>query len=189
MYKRCHQYIYDIKFQKTDHINIYLLRAVNKIGINNFEFFPLEFCKYETLPERELFWIKQYKTTDQNFGYNLRIDTISGMIPHDTTREKISNSLKNAYSEGRRSGIEHSKKLKLNWEDNPNRRKQQSKLFSQIKTKYEYFIYHSESKYIVINYTILKLLGYKNVIAEFHRRKSNDVMYKGIRIIRKSKGE
>lgn len=181
MYRRCHQYV------NLKEVNPYLLNAFGKIGIDNFDFFPLEFCDIALLVEREIWWMKHLRSHERNFGYNLRSDESGGMVPHAETREKISRNLKTQWALGVRG--DHGQKLKDNWKNNPDRRKQQSDILSKIKTKFEYEIHYPNGDVEFCMYVRLKELGLKNCITEFHRKKSNDIKYLGHRIIRHSRGE
>ena len=52
-----------------------IARAINKYGIDNFEFMIIEVVTdYMKLDERELYWINHYKSNDPSYGYNIRID-------------------------------------------------------------------------------------------------------------------
>lgn len=170
IYKRIHQHLYDLKNQR-DNENIYLLRSWIKYGEFNFEYFVLEYLEKddELVAKRELYWMSIYDSL--NNGYNLRSDSDSRMIVNEKTSEKISNRLKKEWSEGIRS--EHGKKLSENWKTTPERNKQQSELFSKLKTKYLYKINNE-----LLDYTQLKELGFQNVQATFHKKKSNIVTYK-----------
>jgi len=55
------------------------------------------------MAERELFWMVELSSTDSETGYNLRMDSSTGMITHDSTREKISKRVKKEYADGTRS--------------------------------------------------------------------------------------
>lgn len=189
MYKRCHQYVGDFKDNRSGRINSYLLNAITKSGIDNFEFFPLEFCDNSALSERELYWILNLKSTERNFGYNLRLDTTGGMIPNDETRRKITDSLRVQYEDGRRSGADHSKKMIENWKNNPGRAEQQSRILSNIKTKYEYVLYFSDGTSESCMYDRLKELDLHQSMSVFHRKKTNDVVFRNVRIVRHSRGE
>lgn len=104
VYRRCAQYVYDYANRHIGHLNDYLFAAMRKVGINNFEMFVLEFCESEALSERELVWIINFNTTDRNCGYNLRLDSSSGMLAHADTKSKISKNLKRQWAEGIRDG-------------------------------------------------------------------------------------
>lgn len=56
---------------RNNHCNRYLQNAWNKHGEDNFEFSVLEQCTLDEINDKEIFWIKQYNSTDVNFGYNL----------------------------------------------------------------------------------------------------------------------
>lgn len=187
MYRRCHQYVYDFNNRKIGHLNNYLYNAINKVGINNFEFFPLQFDEISKLRDLELAWMIHLKSTNTNYGYNIRMDSCTGMIVSKSTRLKISNNLRKQWKNGVRD--DHSEKLKNIWKNNTKRRNKQSKLFLKMKTKYEYKIYHQNGIIEKCYYARLVELGLKNVIATFYRKKNNDVKHKNYRIIRYPKGE
>lgn len=176
IYKRIHQHVYDLKNSRKDE-NPYLQNSWNKYGEFNFEYFVLEFLEEneELVAERELYWMNIYNSLEN--GYNLRSDSDSRMIVHKKTSKKISNRLKKEWSEGVRSN--HGEKLAKNWQDNPDRKVQQSKLFSKLKTKYLYKINGQ-----FYDYSQLKEMGYKNVLSEFYRKKTNIVTFKGVVIQR-----
>jgi group I intron endonuclease len=48
-----------------------LQRAINKYGLENFEFSTLEECRLEELSEREIFWIAEFRSNNKDYGYNL----------------------------------------------------------------------------------------------------------------------
>lgn len=185
-YKRSHQYVYDFRERKLGHLNNYLYNAIKKEGLDLFDFIPLEFVDKKLLTERELFWINHFKTTDRNYGYNIRMDSDNGMITSPETSLKISENLKHQWASGVRSG--HSDKLKQSWLNDHERKANQSALFSANKTKYEYLVFLPEGKK-VLNYTQLFELGLHNVMSGFHRTKSNDTVWKGVRIVRFPLGE
>ncbi|SPL81338.1 hypothetical protein [Yersinia phage fEV-1] len=187
MYKRCHQYVYDFRERSLGHINDYLHNAMMKVGVDNFEFFPLEFCTLEVIGERELWWMMTLNSIDRNHGYNLRLDSSTGMVTSQSTSEKISNSLKQQWRDGKREG--HSEKMKQHWGNSPDRRDQQSEIMSRHRTKYEYEVHHPDGHVETCGYKRLCELGIKNVISNFHRQESDDVACKGFRVIRFNKGE
>lgn len=176
IYKRIHQHIYDLKNNRKNE-NPYLQNSWNKYGRINFEYFVLEFLEEneELVAERELYWMNIYNSLEN--GYNLRSDSDSKMIVHEKTSKKISKRLKKEWSEGIRS--KHGEKLAKNWQNNPDRKVQQSKLFSKLKTKY---LYKINGQYY--NYSQLKETDYKNVQSEFHRKNTNITIFKGVVIER-----
>lgn len=96
---------YKAGFKKKDvrKINQYFLNSIEKHGPQSFTFEIVEVCPVEILADRELYWMTAHNSTDQTFGYNLRMDSSTGMITHETTREKISKRVKQEYANGTRS--------------------------------------------------------------------------------------
>lgn len=87
------------------HFSTHLQSAWNKYGEDNFEFQIVENIAFEGLTNDELvkllkkqeeYWIKEYKTTDRNFGYNSRVecDTNLGLKWPEESRKKFSESKK-----------------------------------------------------------------------------------------------
>lgn len=77
---------------KNRHSNSYLQRSYNKYGLQNFKFYILEECDKDTLSDREIYFIKKYKTKNKMYGYNLT-DGGEGTLGHarsDESRKKTS---------------------------------------------------------------------------------------------------
>lgn len=172
--QRWSQYEYDYKKQRTGHINRYLLNSMNKYGFSNFEFSVLEYCKIEDCSERELHWMICYKSFDQDFGYNLRVDTSSGMIVHELTSCKISERLKKEWSSGVRS--DHSSKMKESWSNRD--RSDQSDIMTKNLTKYVYRVTDNFGNTEELLHKQLNERGLANVVSEFHRKKTDKVKWK-----------
>lgn len=172
VYRRCAQYVYDYANRHIGHLNDYLFAAMRKVGINNFEMFVLEFCESEALSERELVWIINFNTTDRNCGYNLRLDSSSGMLAHADTKSKISKNLKRQWAEGIRDG--HSEKLKKSWANaSPLRRKEQTERFIKMRTKFTYVVHQSNGEKESCTYVRLKELGLHGAVGNMSRSKKN----------------
>ena len=75
--------------RKTKDENRHLINAWEKYGEDKFEYFVLEYLEIneELLKERELFWMKQYDSTNREKGYNLRMDSSTNMIVHEETKK------------------------------------------------------------------------------------------------------
>lgn len=76
--------------------NRHLINAWHKYGRSNFSYYVIEYVYEENedklneiLAERELYWITTLKTTDRNYGYNMRLDSSGKCIVHDETRQKL----------------------------------------------------------------------------------------------------
>lgn len=182
-FRRCAQYKYDFDRQRGDHLNQYLLAAMNKYGFDSFVFFPLEFCNESELAVREEYWMTTLKSTKREHGYNLRLDSSGGMRAHAETVTKIRANLKQQWASGLRDG--HSEKLKASWASDPVRSKTQSDRFSKTLTKYVYVVKPPRGRTITVKYRRLKELGLQSAVPVMCQKKSNDVMLKGYRIIKR----
>lgn len=184
IYLRIKDHINKFKNKNKD-ANSYLLKSVEKYGIENFEYFVIEFLDLDEkiVAKRELYWMKVYKSLDERFGYNLRSDSETNMIVHEKTSEKISNRLKKEWKEGIRS--EHSKKLSENWKSTPERNKIQSEIMSKALTKYKYLLFDLNNIFIEeCNYQKLKSMKLKNCIADFKKKQSDKIKFKKYIIVR-----
>lgn len=178
-YKRYCQYVSDFKRKDKNRINEYLLASMCKHGFDCFTFSVVEFCDISICSERELFWIIHHQSTEQDKGYNLRLDTGTGMVVSPLTSQKISNRLKTEWSNGTRNG--HSDKMKTNWETRD--RVAQATIMRSNLTRYKYIVYFDQGT-VEISYKELVELGMKNVLSSFIRKNSNKVMFKGVSIER-----
>lgn len=100
--------------------NRHLTRAINKYGINNFDFFIIEECSEEELDEKEKYYIKKYNTVNQNFGYNME----PGGENHNAWFVKLSKEERNEINK-KRSIAQKDKKLT----------KEHKKILSEAMTK------------------------------------------------------
>lgn len=188
LYRRCGQYKYDFKTRRLNHLNCYLIRSISAHGIENFEFFPLEFCGHDDLAERELYWMRELGSTDRRRGYNLRMDSSSGMITHSETRERMSENLRAQWAAGVRSN--HGEKLKAAWADaTVERRVQQAERMRSLRTKFEYEIRFPDGSTEVCDFRRLCELGLKSAPSSFARKRTDRVMIKGVQLTRRPIGE
>lgn len=76
---------------RRDHHNIYLQRAVDKHGIDNFRFDVVELCRKKNVYIRENHWTREFKASLNNGGYVLRneLDTRKWFLSEDV-KERIS---------------------------------------------------------------------------------------------------
>lgn len=73
---------------------IYLKRAIEKYGRENFKKEILEWCNsIEELNQKEIFWIKQLNSTNIEIGYNIALGGQGGNLGEESCK-KISNKLK-----------------------------------------------------------------------------------------------
>ena len=97
--KNIHNRWIEHKYRLNTHIhpNTKLQNAWDKYGEDNFEFIVLEKCDYDVIYEREKYWIKKYKSSEREFGYNLSTggeNTSEGSTWTNTQKENAS-KLKN----------------------------------------------------------------------------------------------
>lgn len=188
MYRRCSQYIYAFANESSDHLNPHLLAAMKKVGFDKFEMFVLEFCEPEKLPERELHWMTLFDTTDRNKGYNLRLDSSSGMLAHAETKLKISQNMKAQWASGIRDG--HSAKVKAAWaKATPQRAKEQQERFRKNKTKFSYVVVHPDGGRETCAYARLKELGIYSALGNMWRSNRNSTVCNGYQVYRHPIGE
>lgn len=184
-YKRYFQYVSGVRNKDLSKINEYLLRSFLKHGFENFRFDVVEFCSVEDCSERELYWIVTENTIDNKFGYNLRLDSSTGMIVHELTSKKISERLKHEWESGIRSG--HGEKLKKSWCFRD--RDKQSEFFTKVLTRYVYDLYYEDHCEIGLRYKDLRERNLKNVVGAFHKKQSDSVFFKGVNIVRRKLNE
>lgn len=61
---------HETSFIRGQAVNIHLQRAIDKYGIENFEFVILEEVCLENIDDKEKYWINCFKSYDEKFGYN-----------------------------------------------------------------------------------------------------------------------
>lgn len=93
--KNIHNRWIEHKYRLNTHIhpNAKLQNAWDKYGEDNFEFIVLEKCDYDVIYEREKYWIKEYKSSEREFGYNLSTggeNTSEGSTWTNTQKENAS---------------------------------------------------------------------------------------------------
>ena len=177
---RWRQYKYDYENRRTRCLNSYIMNAMLKHGFDAFSFSIVEFCDVGICSERELYWMDFYDSCNHDKGYNLRRDSSSGMITHESTSDKISKRLKEEWSSGIRS--EHSAKMTKKWSERD--KAEQSAVMTKALTKYFYRLTSLDGFVQLVVYKQLCELGLKNVIAKFHKKKSDVVSCKGYTVER-----
>lgn len=95
IYQRISAHIYHLNV-KLKNENRHLINAWHKYGCDNFEYSVIEYLPFDEqkLAERELFWMKELKSTQRQFGYNLRMDSSTQMITHEETKQLLSQNNK-----------------------------------------------------------------------------------------------
>jgi len=174
---RISQYRSDFKNHSNDRINEYLLNSMLKYGIENFTMSILQKCDIADCSKLELHWMLKLNSIDSTIGYNLRLDTSTGMIAHPKTIAKIRKNITAQWAAGIRDG--HSEKLAKSWAGDPDRKKGQSARMSKTLTKWKYLVTFPDNVTSALNYIDLKHCGLATVLSNFHRQKSDIVKCKG----------
>lgn len=82
--ERYNEYKSDFK-NKSKSNNIYLYNSFIKYGFNNFKFEIIDTANsIDELNEKEITYIKEYKTTDREFGYNLHDGGRNSLLSEET---------------------------------------------------------------------------------------------------------
>jgi len=114
--------------------NCYLINSWHKYGSNNFEYFIIEYLEKneQLIAERELYWIQSYDALNPNKGYNLRLDSSTGLIIKEETKEKLKLATNKRSSDPKyRARI--SKFFKEFWINNPDKKEQMRLKVKKIK--------------------------------------------------------
>lgn len=142
---------------KSKDENRYLINAWHKYGRNDFKYTVLEYLDFDNavLCDRELYWIQQYNTTNPEKGYNLRLDSSSNMIVHESTRKLMSESGKRRYENNPEARKKTSEQSIAFWKNNTEAKKEMSLKVSETNKRF----------------TIVKLTRNLEFIEEFKSQK------------------
>lgn len=105
--------------KKNKHDNLHLQRSWKEYGEQNFLFYILELCTIDELNEREKYYIKQYKTDDINYGFNMTSGGDYDYCLNEEIKKKISQKMLGKMSGdknpnyGRRLTDEEKKKISI----------------------------------------------------------------------------
>jgi group I intron endonuclease len=109
LYRRRHQHFQELKRNK--HKNPYLQNAVNKYGIQNFEFVVIECAFIEMLSKSEYYWCEYYKSYQREYGYNIdKLDSTGTTIRSFESIEKQKKSTNSKIRIPRKGKLNHSSK-------------------------------------------------------------------------------
>lgn len=92
IHARIKSHITALNKKKLKQENQHFIGAWHKYNQSSFGYVVLEFCKIENLAQQELYFMKLFNSTDREFGYNIRMDSSSGMICSEETRAKMRKS-------------------------------------------------------------------------------------------------
>lgn len=130
--------------------NKHFNNAWKKYGKDCFRIDILELCNYEKLPERELHWMTVLNTTDNKIGYNKRMDSSGGMIPHEDTRKLLSERGIQRYINNPELKEKMGIRSSLFWKNNPDVKAQMAIKVSEKTTKYKVEQYDKEGNLLYV---------------------------------------
>ena len=94
------------RLRSNIHKNTHLQSSWNYYKEDNFSFYIIEQCDISILDDREKYYIAQFNTQDDNYGYNIEPGGSVNKSMSEETKSKISDSLK-----GREFSVEHRRKI------------------------------------------------------------------------------
>lgn len=98
---------------RNSHCNPYLQNSWNKYGKDSFEFQVLSLCPVDILDSEEIRLIHEYKTTEEDFGYNLTTGGGRPVMSIETiSRMKEAHKGSKNYWYGKHLSEEHKSKLR-----------------------------------------------------------------------------
>lgn len=147
---------------KDKNENPYLINSWHKYGRDKFTYYVIEYIDKDTreeldeeLKNRELHWIINLNSLDKDSGYNLRLDSESGMITSEETRKKMSKSQTERYKdeEVRKKQSETMKKIR---KENPELYKESYNKIAYKRRKYRIAKCNKDNGEIIKIYEIIQ---------------------------------
>lgn len=156
--KRMRQHVTLLNRRSKDE-NPHLINAWHKYGRNSFEYVVLEYLELDLLAERELFWITSLNALDPEIGYNLRLDSSTGMITSDETRQKLSEAYKlrkEKFPELSRKNVEY---VSNYWRTHPEEKELMRANLKKLKQKYRFLQYDKQKNLIKVWDTVEDIIS------------------------------
>lgn len=164
IYTRVKQHITLLNTKSKDE-NPHLIKAWHKYGKDNFDYYVIEYIdltKFDTekdfidyLGDQETHWIEELHALDREKGYNLRLDSSSGMIASKETKKKLSEANKKRFKDPKeRERV--SKWAKDFWKDNPDKKEEMRKKLMYKNRKYRYGKYNKETDELIKIYEVVE---------------------------------
>jgi len=195
--QRIYNHIGGLNAKDPKRENDYFIRSWWKYGRNNFEYFIIEILditqeNIENLAkERELFWMTFYKSSNREFGYNLRMDSSTTMIVHEETKKRYSEARIKQYNDKPELKEKISKWATKFWKENPEIKEEMKKKVSDKHTRYEIHQYSKDGFTLIkvwnkVKDIILENPNYKvhNIYAVCSGEKPTMYGYKWIKVLK-----
>lgn len=137
IHRRIRSHISQLNGKHKKSENQHFINSWHKYGRENFDYRILEECDFSKLKERELYWMNYYKSTNPEKGYNKRLDSEGGMIPHDETKKKLSNAQIRRWS-CKKARLKNGERTSEFWKNNPNVKEKMAEKVKKKKQKYRF---------------------------------------------------
>lgn len=153
---------------KNKNENPHLINAWHKYGRENFTYYVIEYLNDTDrltldvkLKERELYWMNELNSLDQDKGYNLRLDSESGLIVSNETREKMKESQLKRYKNEEERIKQSETMIKLR-KDRPELYEESKEKLAYINRKYRIAKCNKNTGEIIKIYEIIKEISDEN---------------------------
>lgn len=151
IYERIIAHICGLTSKRTKEENAHFIAAWHKYGGESFEYIVLEECLFNELSEKELYWMMKYDSINSDKGYNKRLDSKGGMIPHEETKLKLKKATSNRFKDpNERKKIGN--KSKAFWKNNPDKKELMALNVKRTKQKKYRFLQFNEDGTLVKTY-------------------------------------
>lgn len=149
VYERITSHISGIRRKSKDE-NRYLTNAWFKYGKDLFDYEIIEELDKDSdiLKNKELEYMIQYNSLDKSSGYNLRMDSSGGMIPHEETKKLMSETRKKRYQDNPELKEKIGKAASEFWSNNPEKIQIMSEKVRLLKTKFSILQYDMDMNFI-----------------------------------------
>lgn len=156
IHRRIKKHITALNTCDTHSENDHLIKAWHKYGRENFEYSVLEYCELdnEVLRRLELHWQVTLECTNQDKGYNFRLDSDTSMITSDKTKKKLSLALEKRYSDPEQR-LKTGKASSKFWSENPEIKEQMRKNVKKARQeKYQFLQYTKDMTLVKVWSTV-----------------------------------
>lgn len=158
IYKRIMAHRCSLTAKRKKEENSHFIAAWYKYGADAFEYIVLQECSINNLQQRELYWITVYDSLNPIKGYNKRLDSSGGMIPHEETKLKLRKASTKRYSDPKeREKVGN--RTKAFWKNNPDKKKEMSQNVKLTKQKkYRFLQLHEDGSLIRVYDSIEEII-------------------------------
>lgn len=180
--RRFTQYKSAFKKPRSKYLNSHISRSIKKYGTSNFTFSVIEYVSEAELADREIHWMKHFRSHERDFGYNLRVDSSGKTEFTPDMRMNLSLGARNQWLDKskREKTIEG---LKRGWNDLDRKREHRERCRRQFRRN-SYWVFRSDGSILCLDRQGLKDHGLLSVEAQFSIKKKDCVLHKDVWILR-----